>query len=365
MTRQGVPTPAPRLGASSAPPTGLCGRGHRREGGPSQPTTRASMIVRPTGVSVPDPGGSAPDLVPNSPLRLGRRLHGGRTRGGAAGPGGHRLSGVRNRSDTCAVRFRSPSAAAKLRAGRAPSAPHRLLRSLRCGRPGGAAPCVPQSPQRNRDLQVGYSRGSAVSSARVALIGASTRPSSSRPSTADGRDARQPRFFDVLASLTAYKRAGTIAPALGHREEGDSNSYGRPSLSRAGTVTTRRMASPETGVPPRRVAARRCARRACAKRASTTRRECSFCLRLACESVARRGKMPAQRFHVCRGSTRSSPLRGQCHRPGEGRGCPRTDSHLSQAAAGRHGRCRVNPPRRPFIVGIANGDCAEAGATTG
>ena len=32
---------------------------------------------------------------------------------------------------------------------------------------------------------------------------------------------------------------------------------------------------------------------------------------LACKSTARRGKMPAQRFHVCRGSTRSQPLRGQ------------------------------------------------------
>ena len=39
----------------------------------------------------------------------------------------------------------------------------------------------------------------------------------------------------------------------------------------------------------------------------------------------------------CRGSTRSSPLRGQCQRPGECRGCPRADSHLSQAAAGRPG----------------------------
>ena len=51
----------------------------------------------------------------------------------------------------------------------------------------GPRPVLPRCPQRDRDpSDGGTGRGSDVSSARVALIGASTRPSRSRPSTADG-----------------------------------------------------------------------------------------------------------------------------------------------------------------------------------
>jgi hypothetical protein len=61
-------------------------------------------------------------------------------------------------------------------------------------------------------------------------------------------------------------------------------------------------------------------------------------------SVNRRGDVGGwlRASLCCRGSTRSSPLRGQCQRPGEGRRCPSSDSHPSPAAAGRQERCRTN-----------------------
>jgi hypothetical protein len=58
---------------------------------------------------------------------------------------------------------------------------------------------------------------------------------------------------------------------------------------------------------------------------------------LACKSTARRGKMPAQRFHACRGSTRSQPPPRAAQRPGEGR------AYSSRVSSLRGGRRRPGP----------------------
>jgi hypothetical protein len=88
--------------------------------------------------------------------------------------------------------------------------------------------------QRNRDLQVGYGRARPFPVRVWHSIGASTpRRVATFGWAPDSREC-SPAALRRLASLTAYKRAGTIAPALGHRGEGGSNSYGRPSLSAGG-----------------------------------------------------------------------------------------------------------------------------------
>ena len=59
---------------------------------------------------------------------------------------------------------------------------------------------------------------------------------------------------------------------------------------------------------------------------------------LFCESAPPRGRM-ALRLTLSRVDAESSPLRGQWQAPGEGRRCPSSDSHPSNAAASRQGRC--------------------------
>jgi hypothetical protein len=63
--------------------------------------------------------------------------------------------------------------------------------------------------------------------------------------------------------------------------------------------------------------------------------------RLFCESPPRRGKMALRVTLLSRVDAEQPPPRAMQH-PGEGRRCPRSDSHLSRAAAGRQGRCRAN-----------------------
>jgi hypothetical protein len=79
--------------------------------------------------------------------------------------------------------------------------------------------------------------------------------------------------------------------------------------------------------------------------------------------------MPAQRFHVCRGSTRSQPPPRAVQCPGEGCACPSSDSHSSRVAAGGPGRCRVNPASPLATVGTSNarhvsgvGEATECGS---
>jgi hypothetical protein len=65
---------------------------------------------------------------------------------------------------------------------------------------------------------------------------------------------------------------------------------------------------------------------------------------LACKSTARRGKMPAQRFHACRGSTRSQPPPRAAQRPGEGR------AYSSRVSSLRGGRRRPGTLSRNWDV---------------
>jgi hypothetical protein len=71
---------------------------------------------------------------------------------------------------------------------------------------------------------------------------------------------------------------------------------------------------------------------------------CCFRLRLSCESPPRRGKVALRLTLLSRVDAEQRPPRA-VQRPGEGRRCPRSDSHLSRAAAGHRGRCRANRSR--------------------
>ena len=53
----------------------------------------------------------------------------------------------------------------------------------------------------------------------------------------------------------------------------------------------------------------------------------------------------ALRLTLSRVDASRAPLRGQCPRPAEGRGCPNSEFHPSGAAAGGPGRCRVKVRR--------------------